>query len=60
MWQSAAKGGARCIGGGSLAIDASCVSARLRLVVPAPAASMAAAWSSARRFIFMLPSRVRS
>src|SRR6185437_15621910 len=55
MWQSAASGGARCIGGGSPAADGPGVSARLRLGLPAATASMAAAWSSARRFIFMVP-----
>src|SRR5260221_2871265 len=53
MWQSAAKGGARCIGHNSPEGDGSCAPAGPPFIVPAPAASTATALSSARRFIFM-------
>src|SRR5260221_9764242 len=60
MWQSAAKGGARCIGHNSPEGDGSCAPAGPPFIVPAPAASTATALSSARRFIFMGSSRARS
>src|SRR5258708_11138522 len=60
MWQSAAKGGARCIGHNSPEGEGSGAPAGRPLSVPAPAASTATALSSARRFIFMGSSRARS